>query len=111
VTDVDRSASCCAEVFGFEVVLRQVHEVVLLQTPGAQDSLALCRAPRSASGRPRRRSGVIDHVGLRIHEPTDVDEIVAVAVACGGRLLEPGARGGDGRHAFIVDPDGAVNRL
>jgi len=98
VTDLDAAIAFYGNVFGFEVVRRgNVH--ALLQTPGTQGTLAL---EKVTSPERERRT----HFGLALVDPDDLEPVLALTVAHGGRIISRVEHALGGASASIADPHG-----
>jgi catechol 2,3-dioxygenase-like lactoylglutathione lyase family enzyme len=110
VQDVARAARFYVDLLGFAVVWAPDPDNVYLSS--GRDNLALHRAPRPAaapSGGPRAPSA-LDHLGLLVATPDDVDRWGAFLESHGVPLTAAPRTHRDGsRSLYVDDPDG--NRI
>lgn len=103
VSDIQRSLNFYQTVFGLEVKFWAHETLVFLNTPGANDMLALHLAE---PGAPTGLSGGITHFGFELKDKADLDEAIAAVVAAGGAFKKRGEFTPGMPFAYVSDPDG-----
>ena len=106
VSDIKRSLKFYQEAFGLEVSFWEGSGMVFLHSPGARDTVTLCKA---GPAEPVGPSGV-SHFGFAMGSG-NLDEAVAQVEQAGGKLLRRGKHGGRFPFAYFEDPDGYVIEL
>ncbi len=103
VRDLARSVAFYSRVFTLEVLQRD-EERVFLRTPGCRDTVTLhqCRSDADLPG----RSGGIAHFGFRLADRSELDAVIANAIAAGGQVVERGEHHPGRPYAYLRDPDG-----
>jgi catechol 2,3-dioxygenase-like lactoylglutathione lyase family enzyme len=106
VRDLDAMKRFYVELLGFEVEWTPDPDNVYLSS--GVDNLALHRSPAPAAGEAKRRSGgALDHLGLIVRAPADVDAWAAFLESRGVTLAAPPKTHRDGaRSCYFSDPDG-----
>jgi catechol 2,3-dioxygenase-like lactoylglutathione lyase family enzyme len=107
VRDLDRSLDFHQGVFGMTEMFRDGHDMVILRTPGARDTVTLHAVPM----RPEPVVGGVAHFGFRLKDAAQLDAAIAEVEAAGGTLLEQGDHGPGNRYAYVADPDGYLIEL
>lgn len=105
VADLERSIRFYDEAFGMKEKFRDGDDLVFLNTPGTNDSLALhlVRDDKRVG-----ESGGYEHFGITVLDRSSLDDAIAAIVAAGGVLVEKGEHAPDVPYAYIRDPDGYV---
>jgi uncharacterized protein len=107
VADVARSRAFYVDGLGFTPRPESRAEAVFLELPGAWLSLVerSLLSTWSAVGAPASGFGgiVLSH---NVRTPEEVDAILALAIAAGGRLHVPATDKPVGRIGYFADPDG-----
>ena len=105
VADLDRSIRFYGEAFGMKETFRDGDDLVFLNTPGTQDSLALhlVRDDERVG-----TSGGYEHFGITVLDRDSLDDAVAAVEAAGGALVEKGDHAPGVPYAYVRDPDGYV---
>lgn len=106
VGDVGRAKAFYEAVFGLQDLFRDGPDLVFLRPPGTQDTITLQRREGAPVG-----LGDIDHFGLRLKDPAQLDRAIAEVVAAGGRLIERGEHAPGRAFAYVADPDGHIIEL
>lgn len=105
VADLNRSIKFYGDAFGMKEKFRDGDDLVFLNTPGTQDSLAL----HLARGDSRvGQSGGFEHFGITVVDRRALDEAIAAVEAAGGALVEKGEHAPGVPYAYVRDPDGYV---
>jgi catechol 2,3-dioxygenase-like lactoylglutathione lyase family enzyme len=108
VADLDRAIRFYGDVFGMREKFRDGDDLVFLNTPGTQDSLAL----HLVGGDERvGQSGGYEHFGMTVLDRGAIDDAVAAVEAAGGALVEKGEHAPGVPYAYVRDPDGYVIEL
>jgi lactoylglutathione lyase len=108
VTDIRRSLDFYQNAFGMTVKFwERDNRMVFLGTPGADDTLTLCKA---GDGDPIAGGGV-SHFGIRIAQRGELDLAVEQVTRAGGKLLSRGEHAPGAPYAYFADPDGYVIEL
>lgn len=103
VSDLERSLAFYQQVFGMEVKFWAGDGLVFLNTPGANDLIALHRAEgHQAIG----AGGGILHFGFQLSDRTDLEDAIQQVVAAGGALKKRGEFTPEMPFAYVADPDG-----
>ena len=84
VSDIQRSLKFYQRVFGMEVRFWAGKDLVFLNTPGANDMIALHQAEE---GQPTGASGGILHFGLQLEKKDDLEHAINEVIAAGGALV------------------------
>ncbi len=93
------------DVLGYEVEWRPDPENVYLR--GAGDNVALHRTSRPAS--PAPAEGLLDHIGILLAAPAQVDAWAEWLASAGARILSPPRTHRDGARSLSVEgPEGLV---
>lgn len=100
VGDLERSVRFYTRAFGMREAFRE-GRMAFLNTPGTLDLVTL----HQADDAPDVEGGGVGHFGFFV-DARNLDDLVAQAVAAGGRLADRGDRGPRSPFAVIVDPDG-----
>lgn len=105
VADLDRSIRFYGDAFGMTEKFRDGDELVFLNTPGTEDSLALhlVRGDERAG-----ENGGYEHFGITVLDRESLDEAVATIEAAGGTIVEEGEHAPGVPYAYVRDPDGYV---
>lgn len=105
VADLERSIRFYGDAFGMKEKFRDGDDLVFLNTPGTNDSLALhlVRDDKRVG-----ESGGYEHFGITVLDRSSLDDAIAAIVAAGGVLVEKGEHAPDVPYAYIRDPDGYV---
>jgi catechol 2,3-dioxygenase-like lactoylglutathione lyase family enzyme len=103
VKDVKRSLDFYQKVFGLEVKFWAYDGLVFLNTPGANDLIALHQAPED---QPTGASGGITHFGFQLADRADLETAIGEVVAAGGSLKKRGEFTAGMPFAYVADPDG-----
>ncbi len=103
VRDVQRSLAFYQTVFGMEIRFWAGAGLVFLNTPGANDLIALHQAEE---GHPTGASGGILHFGLQLENKDDLEHAISEIVAAGGALKKRGEFTPGMPFAYVSDPDG-----
>lgn len=98
--DLERTLRFYVDAFGVTPGYRD-DTTLELKGPGEHDILIFNLHPERAG-----QSSGMDHFGLRLVDPGDIDEAVAVVSAAGGTLLRRGEHGEGLPYAYFADPDG-----
>ncbi|MFO0775411.1 MAG: VOC family protein [Nitrospiraceae bacterium] len=112
VTDLARSRRFYETLFGMRVVWEPDPENVYFSS-GA-DNVALHQIPAAELAEYRAERGqFLDHVGVIMYQPEDVDRFYARVQqegdSVGARIVKPPKRHRDGSYScYIADPDGNV---
>ena len=105
VADLDRSVRFYGDAFGMKEKLRDGDDLVFLNTPGTDDSLAL----HLAHGDERvGESGGFEHFGITVRDRDALDDAIAAIEAAGGMLVGRGEHAPGVPYAYVRDPDGYV---
>jgi catechol 2,3-dioxygenase-like lactoylglutathione lyase family enzyme len=103
VVDLERAERYYTLAFGMTVEWRPDPDNVYLTT-GGQDNLALHRVTAAARG---EGPGPLDHLGIVVGEPGDVDQVAARVTALGHPPDTPIKTHRDGARSFYGrDPEG-----
>ena len=103
VGDIQRSLKFYQRVFGMEVRFWAGKDLVFLNTPGANDMIALHQAEE---GQPTGASGGILHFGLQLEKKDDLEHAINEVIAAGGALKKRGEFMPGMPFAYVTDPDG-----
>jgi len=103
VSDIQRSLKFYQRVFGMEVRFWAGKDLVFLNTPGANDMIALHQAE---AGQPTGASGGILHFGLQLEKKDDLEHAINEVIAAGGALKKRGEFTPGMPFAYVTDPDG-----
>ena len=103
VRDINRSLAFYKSVFGMEEKFWTGPEMVFLNTPGADDLIALHQAK---DGEETGTSGGILHYGFQLEDKAQLDNAIEQVIAAGGSLKKRGDFGPDLPFAYVRDPDG-----
>jgi len=103
VNDIQRSLKFYQRVFGMEVRFWAGKDLVFLNTPGANDMIALHQAEE---GQPTGASGGILHFGLQLEKKDDLEHAINEVIAAGGALKKRGEFTPGMPFAYETDPDG-----
>lgn len=103
VSDIQRSLKFYQRVFGMEVRFWAGKELVFLNTPGANDMIALHQAEE---GQVTGASGGILHFGLQLENKDDLERAINEVIAAGGALKKRGEFTPGMPFAYVSDPDG-----
>jgi len=110
VEDLERSLSFYRAAFGLTEAFRVGDNMVFLDVPDTSDVLVLHQLAVDEGSASGVKHGV-DHFGLRLVDPDDLDEAIAIVSDAGGRLVERGAHAGRFPYAYVSDPDGNLIEL
>ena len=110
VADLAAAERFWTGAMGYEVELRPDADNVYLHGPsGAHDNLALHRGP---ARRPDDGSGQLDHIGIAVAAPGDVDAWAAHLRAHGVTLkTEPKTHRDGSRSTYVEGPEGLVIQI
>lgn len=108
VADLDRSIRFYGEAFGMREKFRDGDDLIFLNTPGTNDSLALHLV--SADERVGQ-SGGYEHFGITVANRDKLDEAISAVESAGGALVEKGEHAPGVPYAYVRDPDGYVIEL
>ena len=110
VADLAAAERFWVGVMGYEVEWRPDADNVYLHGPsGAHDNLALHRGP---ARRPDDGSGQLDHIGIAVAAPGDVDAWAAHLRAHGVTLkTEPKTHRDGSRSIYVEGPEGLVIQI
>jgi catechol 2,3-dioxygenase-like lactoylglutathione lyase family enzyme len=103
VKDIRRSLDFYKSVFGMQEKFWAGPGLVFLNTPGANDLIAL---HQSADDQPTGSSGGILHFGFQLENKSDLDEAISQVEAAGGALKKRGEFAPGMPFAYVADPDG-----
>jgi len=103
VSDLQRSLNFYKTVFGLQEKFRASPELVFLNTPGANDLIAIHQAK---DGFETGSSGGLLHFGFQLENKSDLDEAIAQVEAAGGKLKKRGEFMPGLPFAYVADPDG-----
>lgn len=103
VSDLQRSLAFYQAVFGMEIRFWGSDELVFLNTPGSNDTIALHRADNDE---PTGVSGGITHFGFQLHDKAELDQAIDAVVNAGGLLKKRGEFMPSVPYAYVSDPDG-----
>jgi len=103
VRDINRSLEFYKSVFGMKESFWTGPEMVFLNTPGANDLIALHQAK---DGEETGSGGGILHYGFQLEDKTQLDNAIEQVIAAGGTLEQRGEFGPDLPFAYVRDPDG-----
>lgn len=103
VRDLQRSLSFYKAVFGMEETFWAGDGLVFLNTPGANDMIAL---HQSGPDEPTGTSAGILHFGFQLDDKADLDRAIDEVVAAGGALKKRGEFTPGLPFAYVFDPDG-----
>lgn len=112
VTNLSRARRFYETLFGLRVVWEPDPDNVYFSS--GTDNVALHQIPPSELAEYRAQRGqFLDHVGVIMHSPDDVDRLYAMVqtelTALGATIVKPPKRHRDGSYSFYVaDPDGNV---
>ena len=106
VRDIGRSLKFYQDAFGLEVKFWEGKKMVFLRSPGAKDTITLCRAK---AGDPVG-SGGVSHFGFSIAK-NNLDKMVRQVERAGGKLQSRGKHAPGVPYAYFADPDGYVIEL
>ena len=104
VSDVKRSLRFYRDVFGMQERFWDGPSMVLLNTPGSQDTITL---KQHEAGDPVGAGGVA-HFGLRLLNKSDLEAAIQAVIEAGGGLVERGEHQPGVPFAYVADPDGYV---
>lgn len=99
VADLDRSIAFYESLLGARVLLHD-GRVAEIGTPEAHDVITLEKRPA------KEVQAISTHIGFRLVEPVDKEELVAAVGTAGGSVLESGEFGPGMPYVFALDPDG-----
>jgi catechol 2,3-dioxygenase len=103
VSDLQRSLNFYQSVFGLQIRFWADKTLVFLNTPGANDMIALHLAkPGETTG----ESGGITHFGFELKDRADLDRAIEAVVAAGGSFKKRGEFTPGFPFAYVSDPDG-----
>ena len=105
VSDIERSIRFYGEAFGMEETFRTGDDLVFLNTPGTNDSLALHLAPGDDRA---GQSGGYEHFGITVVDRGSLDGAIEAIESAGGKLVEKGEHAPGVPYAYVSDPDGYV---
>ena len=103
VKDVQHSLNFYQTVFGMEVKFWAGDSLVFLNTPGANDLIALHQAEEN---QPTGSGGGILHFGFELHNKADLETAINEVIAAGGTLKKRGEFTPGMPFAYVSDPDG-----
>ncbi len=103
VSDIQRSLEFYQTVFGMEVRFWAGEGLVFVNTPGANDMIALHQAEK---GHSTGASGGILHFGLQLENKDDLEAAINEVIAAGGALKKRGEFMPGMKFAYVSDPDG-----
>jgi catechol 2,3-dioxygenase-like lactoylglutathione lyase family enzyme len=105
VADLARAIRFYGDAFGMTEKFRDGDDLVFLNTPGTQDSLAL----HLVHGDERVGvSGGYEHFGITVLDRESLDAAIAAIEAAGGTLVAKGEHAPGVPYAYVRDPDGYV---
>ncbi|HUQ38872.1 MAG TPA: VOC family protein [Acidimicrobiales bacterium] len=105
VSDLGRSIRFYGEAFGMTERFRDGDDLVFLNTPGTQDSLALHLVTDDARV---GQNGGYEHFGITVTDRSSLDDAIAAIQAAGGELVDKGEHAPGVPYAYVRDPDGYV---
>lgn len=98
VAELERAINFYQALLGARVLLND-GRVAEIGTPGAHDVMTL-ETKTAEDLRP-----ITTHIGFRLVEPVDKEELVAAVREAGGTVLESGEFGPGMPYVFALDPD------
>ncbi len=101
VSNLKRSVAFYEKAFGLKLRFR-ISGMAFLGSPGADDVISLCKAPKGAPV----GNGGVSHFGFAMDG--DFDKAIAQIQKAGGKLMERGEHAPGEPFAFFSDPDGYV---
>ena len=101
VADLERSVRFYTQAFGMKELHRRP-QMVFMQTPGVPEILTLKEEASDRVG----KCGGIDHFGIPLDDPSELEAAIDEVVRAGGTLLEKATLEGGIPTAFVGDPDG-----
>ena len=105
VADLERSIRFYGDAFGMRETFRAGDDLVFLNTPETEDSLAL----HLVRGDDRvGESGGYEHFGITVLDRSELAVAIAAVEAAGGTLVEKGEHAPGVPYAYVRDPDGYV---
>jgi catechol-2,3-dioxygenase len=105
VQDVETTLRFYTQGFGMEVMYHE-KKMIQLTTPGCHDILVFEEKDegRNLAG----KSAGIAHIGFRLKQPADVEEIYTRIVEAGSEIIDKGEFVPGSPYIFFKDPDGYV---
>ncbi|TWB18483.1 catechol 2,3-dioxygenase-like lactoylglutathione lyase family enzyme [Nitrospirillum amazonense] len=115
VADIDRAATFYQRIMGLARVRTEPHTITLA-APGLRYVMNLTdrketRAYDGGPDAPIGSLGGIDHLGIEVDEPAEVEPLVREWLAAGGRLLERRDMDTPYPSAFMRDLDGYLVQI
>jgi catechol 2,3-dioxygenase-like lactoylglutathione lyase family enzyme len=105
VKDVEATLNFYRHIFGMEVMYHE-EKMIQLTTPGNHDILVFEEKEevRNLAG----QSGGIAHIGFRLKQPGDADEIYKRIAEAGSEIIDKGEFVPGSPYIFFRDPDGYI---